>query len=598
MERTMRVFHKKLFNKSAAACLALACAALFSLAQPARPASAAPPQQETTQRAISVGGTLNPAGYHYLGLEPSLRDGTVVLTIALEPADDVELRDALNFMVLTDDGLRRVLAGADPFELDIAASAPLQFDPIGNKYQAVFNASGRGAYTVIVYNTGGKIGSYTLTALNGVLLDDADQVRVLTAEPAPLVAPSLAAATTPTETMEARVSTSQGSPLATGLNAGPVTSAAPSVDALRLSGTLDPILNRHFLSVKPAIRDGDVALEMVYEPRGRQTDGAVNFYILDEDALRRFVYGTDFDDVELAAGVQKPFSPNQNDLVAEFTASGSSEYTIVPFSQSPLTVTYVLQVDGGLLVDRYGQTNEAAAARAEFAALSAASSAAANTPATTATLPVSATAPTVITSTTAAPGLQLTLSGGQEVTLVGTGEENAAIAGGAATGAAVGSTASQAAGAPIPAPQAADSEPNAILRVTQIEGALPTPYAHQYWSLVPAIRDGVVVLTMDYSPRGTQELDGRINFWVVDEDGVRRIISGARPEDVALAAGSPVVYGVDKGKLQAAFQSSGKGQYAVIVYNDSAVPAAYNIVTTGGVLLAPAADSDLVQVLP
>ena len=102
------------------------------------------------------------------------------------------------------------------------------------------------------------------------------------------------------------------------------------------------ILNRHFLSVKPAIRDGDVALEMVYEPRGRQTDGAVNVYILDEDALRRFVYGSDFDDVELAAGVQKPFSPNQNDLVAEFTASGSSEYTIVPFSQSPLTVTYVL----------------------------------------------------------------------------------------------------------------------------------------------------------------------------------------------------------------------------------------------------------------
>lgn len=582
----MQFLQKKLIVRGLAAWLALLCAGIFLLVQPAQSVSAAPPQQEATQRATTVSGTLNPAGYHYLGLEPVLRDGTVVLTIALEPSDDLDLRGALNFMVLTDDGLRRVLAGADPFALDIAASAPLQFDPIGNKYQAVFNASGRGAYTVIVYNTGGKIGFYNLTALNGVLLDDANQVRVVAAAPEPLVVPSLDAATTPTETMEARISTSEGSPLTVGLANGPVTSAAPSVDALRLSGTLNPILNRHFLSIKPAVRDGDVALEMVYEPRGLQTDGSVNFYILDEDALRRFVYGTDFDDVELAAGVQKPFSPNQNDLVAEFTASGSNEYTIVPFSQSPLTVTYVLQVDGGLLVDRYGQTNEAVAARAEFEALSAAAPAAAP-----ATVPVSATVPTVITPTTTAPGLQLTLTDGQEVTLVGTGTGND-------TQPSALSDATSGASLAIPAPQAADSEPNSVVRVTQIEGALPTPYAHQYWSLVPAIRDGVVVLTMDYSPRGTQELDGRINFWVVDEDGVRRIISGARPEDVALAAGSPVVYGVDKGKLQAAFQSSGKGQYAVIVYNDSAVPAAYNIVTSGGILLAPADDSDLVQVLP
>lgn len=574
----MRSNQHEWLQRGLSALTSLACAWLLLLALPAQPAQAAPPAQETAQRATTVSGTLNPAGYHYLGLEPSLRDGTVVLTIALEPADDESLRDALNFMVLTDDGLRRVLAGADPFALDIAASAPLQFDPIGNKYQAVFNASGRGQYTVIVYNTGGKIGSYSLTALNGVLLDDANQVRVVAAAPQPLSAPSLEASTTPTETMEARVSISQGSPLAPGLVSSPVTSAAPSVDALRLSGTLDPALSRHFLSVKPAVRDGTVALEMVYEPRGRQTDGFVNFYILDEDALRRFVYGSDFDEVELAAGAQKPFSPNQNELVAEFTASGSSEYTVVPFSQSPLTVTYVMQVDGGLLVDRYSQTNEAAAARAEFAALSAASVPAAGTP-PAATLPVSVTEPTVLTPTVAAPSQQLTLPDGQAITLVG-----------ATTGAVDPSA--------LPAPQAADSEPDTLLRVTEIVGSLPTPYSHQYWSLVPAIRDGVVVLTMDYSPRGRQELDGRINFWIVDEDGIRRIVSGARPEDVALAGGSPVQFGDDKGKLQAAFQSSGKGQYAVIVYNDSAVPAAYNIVTNGGLLLAPVEDSELIQVLP
>ena len=161
------------------------------------------------------------------------------------------MRGAVNFLVLTDDGLRRVLAGADPFDLDIAASAPLQFDPIGNKYQAVFKASGKGPYTVIVYNSGGKIGGYTLTALNSVLLDDDSQIKVLAAAPAPLNPPTLAASLTPTETMEARVSITKGSPLALASTTGAATQAAPSVNALRLSGVLDPALSRHFSTSNP-----------------------------------------------------------------------------------------------------------------------------------------------------------------------------------------------------------------------------------------------------------------------------------------------------------------------------------------------------------
>ncbi len=548
--------------------LALAVACLVLTAGNTIPAHAAPEAQAVTQRAGSVSGTLQPAGYHYLGLEPSLRDGTVVLTIAVEPADDVALRKAINFLVLTDDGLRRVLAGADPFDLDIAASAPLQFDPIGNKSQAVFRPSGRGEYTVVVYNTGGKIGGYTLTALNGVLIDDANQISVVAAAPAALNPPTLEAATTPTETLEARVNLSKGSPL--GAVTGTVTQPAPSVNALRLSGALDPALSRHFLNVQPNVRDGQIGIGMVYEPRGRQTDGLVNFYVMDEDALRRFVYGSDFDAVELAAGVQRPFSPDENDLVAAFTASGSSEYTVVPFSESPLTVTYVMQISGGQLIDRYGQTNEAAAARAEFAALSEAAAETAAVTTTTAAEPVSAV-----------PNLQLTLPGEQALTLVGTAPSDPSLA-----------------GAAIAEPEAADSEPQSSVRVTQIAGALPTPYAHNYWSLIPTIRDGVVVVTLDYDPRDQEALQGGLNFWVVDEDGMRRVVSGAQPESVALAGGSEVRYGVDKGKLQASFQASGKGQYAVIVYNDTAVPATYTVTALGGQLLAPAAGNDLVQILP
>jgi hypothetical protein len=540
-------------------------------------------------RATTVRGTLSPGGYHYLGLEPSLRDGTVVLTLALEPSDDVSLRGAINFLVLTADGLRRVLAGADPFDLDIAASAPLQFDPIGNKYQAVFSASGKGPYTVIVYNTGGKVGGYTLTALNAVLLDDSGQVNVVAAAPEPLNPPSLEASTTPTETMEARVSISKGSPLAVSAAAGTVTQPAPSVNAVRLSGVLDGSLNRHFLNLQPSIRDGNVDIEMVFEPRGRETEGFVNFYILDQDALRRFVYGDDFDAVELAAGAPKPFSSNPNDLVAQFTASGSNEYTVVPFSLSPLTVTYVMNIAGGQLIDRYGQTNEAAAARAEFAALSAAANAAdaGATAAATATVPVTSTLPDMITPTAAvpagAPGEALVLGNGSSLSLADlTPVSSGVVVDAPIAGAALAASGALDLAAPLP----------------EITGVLPTAYAHNYWSLIPAIRDGVVVLTLDYAPRDQEALKNNINFWVVDEDGMRRIVSGARPEDQALAGGSEVQFGPDKGKLQAAFQSSGKGTYAVIVYNNSAVPATYTIATSGATLLAPPADSDLVQLLP
>ena len=370
----------------------------------------------TQQRATAVRGLLDPGQYHYLGLEPALRDGTVVLTLALEPSNDLDLRGAINFIVLTEDGLRRVLAGADPMDWDIAASAPLQFDPMGNKYQAVFKASGRGEYTVVVFNNGGKFGGYTLTALNGVLLDDAGQTELMVAAPE-----ALTASGTLTETMQAVAGATKASPLTVAATTGTVISAAPSVNAIRISGALDPILSRHFLALKPAERDGLVDLNMVFEPQGRQTEGAVNFWIVTEDGMRRAVYGSRLEDVSLATGMPEPYNPSKNTLVADFKASGSDEYTVVPYSIAPISATYVMKVDGGQLIDRFGQTNESRAALAEYAALATSATAmAASAPA-----PNSGAGPAAATTTAtaAAPSLQLTIpdadgSGATSLTLV------------------------------------------------------------------------------------------------------------------------------------------------------------------------------------
>ena len=71
---------------------------------------------------------------------------------------------------------------------------------------------------------------------------------------------------------------------------------------------------------------------------------------------------------------------------------------------------------------------------------------------------------------------------------------------------------------------------------------------------------------------------------MLTEDGLRRVISGARPEDVTLATGALVPFGINEGKLWANFTASGHGNYTVIVYNNSGIPAEYLLTVEGGVL--------------
>ena len=113
--------------------------------------------------------------------------------------------------------------------------------------------------------------------------------------------------------------------------------------------------------------------------------------------------------------------------------------------------------------------------------------------------------------------------------------------------------------------------------VPEVTGQLPRPFTHNYYDLAPIQRDGVVAVTLDYAPKDNNMLRGNINFWVVDADGMRRIAAGARPEDQALASGAEVAFGPDKGKLQGSFHSSGRGEYSVILFNTSTVPASYTL---------------------
>ncbi len=520
---------------------------IFFWGVPTATSQAAPLAQIPVVRAQELRGSL-PIRYnaHYLGLEPTVRDGVVTLTLSYDPQDDPQLRGLINFFVLTEDGLRRYLAGESADDLNFAGGSPLQFDPIGNKMAVAFRDSGRGKYTVIVYNYSSKPVTYTLRAEGGVLIDDANQTlsaaEASAAEAGAVEAETVAPTATPTATPT----------LAPGV-ADPATFRLPgSITARRISGTLANASVRHYLNLEPDVRDGLIVFNFRYDPQNvRELTGNINFWILDEHALRRVAAGDEPRDVNLATGFPVPFSPFPNELQASFNTSGSNPYTVVLYNNSPISATYALAVTGGIVIDQYGQTNEAKVAALEAAALSAT---------TAEVLSSSSAAPTPV-STPTPPTLQLTSF-----------------------------TESEATPGPTLAPTQA---PTQTIGVERLAGTLSQPYEHHYLALTPTIRDGLIVLTLDVDPKDSQVLAENLNFWVLTEDGLRRVIAGARPEDVGIATGSPVRFGADLGKLRAVINTSGRGVYTIVVFNNSEVPATYLLRANGGRLTDETAQTTL-----
>lgn len=136
----------------------------------------------TSLRATKVHGELD-KGYskHYLALEPTQRDARITLTLNIEPQDKRRIPNKVNLLLLDEDDLRRVLAGEKPEDLAFATGNPAIVDPhappklIFNK-TAEFKASGRGKYTIVVYNRAPIPVAYTLTVENAEIVDESGQV--------------------------------------------------------------------------------------------------------------------------------------------------------------------------------------------------------------------------------------------------------------------------------------------------------------------------------------------------------------------------------------------------------------------------------------
>ena len=438
-------------------------------------------------RTTRLSGTLpNKFSAHYLGLRPELRDRNVNLTLTFDPQTE-GVFGLVNFVVLTDDGLRRFLAGEDPLGLDIAAGNDIALTAQRNDLQATFRPTEAGGYTVIVYSRASVPVTYTLTAQNAVLFDNASQVQARAGD---IVTP------TPVPT--------------------PVPLGAASVVGRRLSGSLDGSFERHYILVSPEIVDGQVRLLMEYAPLDRpELAGKMSFWVLDEAGVRRLVAGDAPADINLATGFASPFA-NFGELLASFKATGATAYTAVIFNESGVPATYALNAGGALLVDNYGQTNEAVGAAAEQAALAAAA----------------------LPSPTPTPEPPVAIAVGE--------------------------------------PELANVRPAAV------QGALDTPYAQDYLGLTPNISNGNVTLLLDVDPKDVEALHGKVNFWVLDADGLRRVIAGTPPDQLSLASGTRLASGINEGKYRADFTAVGRNPYTVIVFNATEIPASYKLQVIGG----------------
>lgn len=486
-------------------CFCLTCL-LLGTGLSNRPLWAAPVRQIVTVQGPTLQGDL-PYQYnaHYFGLAPTLRDAVIGLTLTYEPQNNPNLKGLVNFFVLDEDGLRRFLAGSDPQAMALAAGAPLQFDPIGNKVRGAFRASGRGQYTVVVYNNALLPVHYTLTADGGLLTDNANQTTTTAAQAEPTAAPTPSPAATVTESIN---------PLG-------------SASGQRLTGTLSNTIGRHYLSAVPTIRDGTIFFNFHYDPLDQPLlHGNVNFWVLDEAGLNAIIRGDKPGDVNLATGFPVPFSPFPNELQANFNASGKEPYTVVVYNQTAIPATYEMVIDGGTLADRYGQTTEAKSAAAALV---------------TSSTNASAPAPT------ATPALTL-VSAESQVTQVET---------------------------PV------TSLP---LGVPQLIGNFTGAYQYHYFSLQPTLRDGAITLSLAFSPSDSKALRENLNFWVLTEDGLRHVLAGAPPSAYEIASGAYQEFGPYKGQLAGAFNTSGHGNYTVIVFSNVDAPARYLLTAVGGVL--------------
>ena len=279
---------------------------------------------------------------------------------------------------------------------------------------------------------------------------------------------------------------------------------------------------------------GTVTLTAVWD-RANPEENGVGFYVLNENNLSAVLAGQRIQDNNVASGSTNFFlNGPDNQQGASFRATGPA-YTVVVYNDSGSDANFTLSASNGVLTDDSGQVT-AEGAMAEEEATPEATEAAADALAAEETVAATAVATEAAAEETATPAATTVVAAGP-------------------------------------------------YRGESVEGELAEQYAQHFLGLEPSQRDGEITLRLTFDPRDNQELARRLSFWVLDDQGFKRYQAGENAGDVAVAAGNRVSAPGEENVRSASFTSSGFGPYTVIVYNNSRVPATYELGVTGGLLV-------------
>ncbi|BAL98971.1 MULTISPECIES: fasciclin domain-containing protein [Caldilinea] len=274
--------------------------------------------------------------------------------------------------------------------------------------------------------------------------------------------------------------------------------------------------------------------------RPNPEQSGVGFYVLTEANLSAVINGAPLGTNNVAAGDTNFFQRGENNVQgAAFRATGGS-YTLVVYNDSATDANFTLSVDNGVIVDESNQVRPVGVAAEETTP--AATEAATETPVAVTVEPtVEAPAAEATPEATAAPETPAA----ETTTVVAAGP----------------------------------------FRSNSVRGELVEQFEQHYLGLEPEQRDAEITLRLSFDPRDNQELARRMSFWVLDEQGLRRYQAGENVNNVAVAHGNRATTPGDENVREASFTASGFGPYTVIVYNNSRIPATYELVATGAVLV-------------
>lgn len=280
-------------------------------------------------------------------------------------------------------------------------------------------------------------------------------------------------------------------------------------------------------------RPGTVTVTASWDRANPERNG-VGFYVLNETGLAAVVNGQRIELNNVAIGDTNFFFRGPDNVQgASFRATGEA-YTIVVYNDSASDANFTLSVDNGVIVDDSGEQVRAVGATAEATPAADATEAVVEAPAAAETVETPVATPDATPTEAAAP-------------------------------------------APVVAA--------GPFRGSSVKGELGEQYEQHFLGLEPEQRDSEITVRLTFDPRDNQELARRMNFWVLDETGLRRYQAGENASDVAIANGNRVNTPGDENVRQAVFTAPGLGAYTVIVYNNSRIPATYELAATGAVLV-------------